>query len=46
MCWHPKINCLRAVLSLDAKNAAIVAKNADIGLAVNETVLDALSFNG
>ncbi|MCL4639401.1 MULTISPECIES: NADP-dependent glyceraldehyde-3-phosphate dehydrogenase [Olivibacter] len=43
---HPKINRLRAVLSLDAKNAAIVTKNADISLAVNETVLGALSFNG
>jgi len=43
---HPKINRLRAVLSLDAKNAAIVTKNADIKLAVNETVLGALSFNG
>lgn len=43
---HPKINRLRAVLSLDAKNAAIITKNADITLAVNETVLGALSFNG
>lgn len=43
---HPKINRLRAVLSLDAKNAAIVTKNADIALSVNEIVLGALSFNG
>ncbi|QNL48902.1 NADP-dependent glyceraldehyde-3-phosphate dehydrogenase [Olivibacter sp. SDN3] len=43
---HPKINRLRAVLSLDAKNAAIVTKNADITLSVNEIVLGALSFNG
>ncbi|MEH6308594.1 NADP-dependent glyceraldehyde-3-phosphate dehydrogenase [Olivibacter sp. CPCC 100613] len=43
---HPKINRLRAVLSLDAKNAAIITKNADISLAVSETVLGALSFNG
>lgn len=43
---HPKINRLRAVLSLDAKNAAIVTKNADLSLAVSETVLGALSFNG
>ncbi|GAA4787950.1 NADP-dependent glyceraldehyde-3-phosphate dehydrogenase [Olivibacter ginsenosidimutans] len=43
---HPKINRLRAVLSLDAKNAAIVTKNADIKLAVSETILGALSFNG
>lgn len=43
---HPKINRLRAVLSLDAKNAAIVTKNADLKLAVNECILGALSFNG
>lgn len=43
---HPKINRLRAVLSLDAKNAAIVTRNADIPLAVSETILGALSFNG
>lgn len=43
---HPKINRLRAVLSLDAKNAAIITKHADIALSVNETVLGALSFNG
>lgn len=43
---HPKINRLRAVLSLDAKNAAIVTKNADLQLAVNECILGALSFNG
>ena len=43
---HPKINRLRAVLSLDAKNAAIVTKNADIKLAVSECILGALSYNG
>lgn len=43
---HPKINRLRAVLSLDAKNAAIVTANADLKLAVNECILGALSFNG
>ncbi len=43
---HPKVNRLRAVLSLDAKNAAIVTKHADIKLAVSETILGALSFNG
>ncbi len=43
---HPKVNRLRAILSLDAKNVAIVTKNADLQLAVNETVLGALSFNG
>lgn len=43
---HPKVNRLRAILGLDAKNAAIVTANADIDLAVNETVLGSLSFNG
>src|SRR5690606_28803742 len=43
---HPKVNRLRAILGLDAKNAGIVTANADISLAVSETVLGALSFNG
>lgn len=43
---HPKVNRLRAILGLDAKNAAIVTANADLKLAVSETVLGALSFNG
>lgn len=43
---HPKVNRLRAILGLDAKNAAIITPSADIRLAVQETVLGALSFNG
>jgi acyl-CoA reductase-like NAD-dependent aldehyde dehydrogenase len=43
---HPKINRLRAVLSLDAKNAAVITKNADLDLAVSECILGSLSFNG
>ncbi|MBS1735464.1 MAG: NADP-dependent glyceraldehyde-3-phosphate dehydrogenase [Bacteroidetes bacterium] len=43
---HPKVNRLRAVLGLDAKNAAIITENADIKLAIQETVLGSLSFNG
>lgn len=43
---HPKLNRLRAILGLDAKNAAIITANADIDLAVKETVLGSLSFNG
>lgn len=43
---HPKVNRLRAILSLDAKNAAIVTKNANLDVAVNECLLGALSFNG
>lgn len=43
---HPKVNRLRAILSLDAKNAAIVTKNANLDVAVNECILGSLSFNG
>jgi glyceraldehyde-3-phosphate dehydrogenase (NADP+) len=43
---HPKVNRLRSVLGLDAKNAAIVLRNADIDAAVKEVMLGALSFNG
>lgn len=43
---HPKVNRLRAILGLDAKNAAIVTAKADIKLSVQETVLGSLSFNG
>ncbi|HNU71759.1 MAG TPA: NADP-dependent glyceraldehyde-3-phosphate dehydrogenase [Thermodesulfobacteriota bacterium] len=43
---HPKPHRLRSVLGLDAKNAAIVLKDADLHNAVAECVLGALSFNG
>ncbi|WP_437919485.1 NADP-dependent glyceraldehyde-3-phosphate dehydrogenase [Sphingobacterium sp. LRF_L2] len=43
---HPRVNRLRAILGLDAKNAAIITKDADLDLAVSETVLGSLSFNG
>ena len=43
---HPKVNRLRAILSLDAKNAAIVTKHANLDIAVSEIILGALSFNG
>jgi glyceraldehyde-3-phosphate dehydrogenase (NADP+) len=43
---HPKSHRLRAVLGLDAKNAAIVLADADLDLAVKECLLGALSFNG
>lgn len=43
---HPKVNRLRAILGLDAKNAAIITAKADVKLAVQETVLGSLSFNG
>ncbi|RRB06869.1 NADP-dependent glyceraldehyde-3-phosphate dehydrogenase [Larkinella rosea] len=43
---HPKSNRLRAVLSLDAKNAAIILPDADIELTVKECMLGSMSFNG
>jgi aldehyde dehydrogenase (NAD+) len=43
---HPKAHRLRAILGLDAKNAAIVLPDADLELAVKECLLGALSFNG
>jgi acyl-CoA reductase-like NAD-dependent aldehyde dehydrogenase len=43
---HPKVNRLRAVLGLDAKNAAIILADADINMAVKECILGSLSFNG
>lgn len=43
---HPKVNRLRAILGLDAKNAAIITEKADLKLAVQEIVLGSLSFNG
>jgi glyceraldehyde-3-phosphate dehydrogenase (NADP+) len=43
---HPKVNRLRSVLGLDAKNAAIILRNADLEATVKEVLLGALSFNG
>ncbi|MBR0568731.1 NADP-dependent glyceraldehyde-3-phosphate dehydrogenase [Azoarcus sp. L1K30] len=43
---HPKTNRLRAVLGLEAKNAAIVLADADIELTVKECIAGSLSFNG
>ena len=43
---HPKVNRLRAILGLDAKNAAIITKSADLELTVKECMLGSLSFNG
>lgn len=42
----PKAHRLRAILGLDAKNAAIVLPDADLDLAVKECLLGSLSFNG
>lgn len=43
---HPKTNRLRAILGLDAKNAAIILPDADIELAVKECLIGSLTFNG
>jgi glyceraldehyde-3-phosphate dehydrogenase (NADP+) len=43
---HPHKNRLQAVLGLGAKNAAIVLADADIDVAVKESLLGALAFNG
>jgi glyceraldehyde-3-phosphate dehydrogenase (NADP+) len=43
---HPKPHRLRCVLGLEAKNAGIVLRDADLGHAVKECVLGALSYNG
>jgi glyceraldehyde-3-phosphate dehydrogenase (NADP+) len=43
---HPKSNRLRMVLGLEAKNPAIVLKDADLDLAISECIAGSLSFNG
>jgi len=43
---HPGPHRLRSVLGLDAKNPAIILGDADLGNAVSECLLGALSFNG
>ena len=42
----PQKHRLRAILGLDAKNAAIIMPDADLAVAVQESLLGALSFNG
>lgn len=43
---HPKVNRLRAILSLDAKNVGIVTNHANLDVAVKECLLGSLSYNG
>ena len=43
---HPSPNRLRVCLGLDAKNPSFVLPSADLDLAVSETLLGALSYNG
>ena len=43
---HPKPHRLRSVLGLEAKNAGIVLRDADLDATVKECVLGSLSYNG
>lgn len=43
---HPNKNRLRLILGLEAKNPAIVLKDANLDLAIQECLLGSLSFNG
>lgn len=43
---HPKGNRLRLVLGLEAKNPGIILPDADLDLAVEESLAGTLSFNG
>ena len=43
---HPLPNRLRCILGLEAKNPAIILKDSDLDLAVQECILGCLSFNG
>ena len=44
--FHPRKNRLRQILGLEAKNPAIILKDADLDLAINECIAGAMSFNG
>ena len=43
---HPNKNRLRLILSLEAKNPAIILPDADLDLAIQESIIGTLSFNG
>ncbi|ESA34621.1 aldehyde dehydrogenase [Leptolyngbya sp. Heron Island J] len=43
---HPKLNRLRTIYGLEAKNPGIVLPNADLDLTVKECILGTLSYNG
>lgn len=43
---HPKPHRLKSILSLEAKNAAIVLPDADLDLAISECLTGSLSYNG
>lgn len=43
---HPKSNRLRLVLGLEAKNPAIILRDAELDLTISECLAGTLSFNG
>jgi len=43
---HPKPHRLKCILGLEAKNAGIILKDADIHLTIKECILGTLSYNG
>jgi glyceraldehyde-3-phosphate dehydrogenase (NADP+) len=43
---HPKLNRLRTIYGLEAKNPAIILPDADLDLTVQECILGTLSYNG
>jgi glyceraldehyde-3-phosphate dehydrogenase (NADP+) len=43
---HPRLNRLKTVYGLNAKNPAIILRDADIALTVKECILGTLSYNG
>jgi len=43
---HPRKNRLRNLLGLEAKNAAVILPDANLDIAVGESLLGALAFNG
>jgi glyceraldehyde-3-phosphate dehydrogenase (NADP+) len=43
---HPRLFRLRSILSLEAKNSALIMADADMDRAVRECVVGALGFNG
>lgn len=43
---HPKLNRLRTIYGLEAKNPAIILPDADLNLTVRECILGTLSYNG
>ncbi|MFN3939079.1 MAG: NADP-dependent glyceraldehyde-3-phosphate dehydrogenase [Chitinophagales bacterium] len=43
---HPKVNRLKSVLGMEAKNPAIILPDADLDNAVSECITGSLSFNG